>query len=284
MIGRDNVIDALFRSHSIRKVDGRRGLRRLLGNVTRFYRVHHRRKARRISLTSFLSRISLLASRSGSGRRRTGGIAVVAIRTTGNLRFQGIFIIKLRRSLFPSTVSGSGPETIRRRHHLFCITVAHTRRGYMLARTEDHCHGNRDAVYSPDHFLGSVSPGCVCASTSTIAAGNLLTAHHSSIFRRPGTVRKRTCISPITRTIKQRTHLAQVRATSLSSTPSSSSTPTLSNLRIKTGIQRSHFKRNRMATVRKRKNGTGTAISFTRFNRGRLLLGFTHLAVIRWVN
>lgn len=136
-------------------------MRRLIGNVHSFYSNHRRRKDPRILLSSCLSRVTLLASRSRRRKRTRPGIALVAVRSTGKLRFPGIFIIKLRRGLFPDPLSSTSCQTLRRRHHLFCITIAQTRSRYCLSCTGDHfgCKGVR--FYGPDHFLGSVSIHCL---------------------------------------------------------------------------------------------------------------------------
>ncbi len=160
MIRRTNVVASLVRSAAIRKRDHLRGIRRLVSNVRSFIHSHRRRNSRTVKLSSFLDSITLLASRSDRSSSASG-IALVAIRTTGKLRFSAMFVINVRRRLFPSVVTCSDIERVRRREHLLCMTVAHTRGHYFLSCTGDHFHCKGIRCNVPDEFLGSVSHKCV---------------------------------------------------------------------------------------------------------------------------
>lgn len=307
VIHRSNVVGRVCRDGSPRGLDHRRGVRRLVGNVRSFYTAHRRRKGRGVLLASFLSRISLLASRSGRGRKSTRGVALVAVRSTGNLRFGGIFMIKVRRGLFPDTLSLGSCGRLRRRHHLFCITVAHTRRRYCLSFTGDQfgCKGVR--FDDPDHFLGSVSMRFLGlprrrrvtqeVSRETDHFYHRRGRHTThSLFSRPtsrssckhsssGVSNNRGAFlikrEPGIRVVHPDVPhgLAGINPRAISGP---STTEGLSiGMRTKRIVRRRHFKVNSIVGIRKVNRGDGTAIHFQGTKRGRLLLGFTQFGIIR---
>ncbi len=153
---RDKLVTRTVSSAAPRRLSHGSGLGRVIATIRRFYRRGIGHNSGRITLIGFLGRITLVAARSRRGTSRLRAMALVAIRTTGKLRCPCIFVINTRRGLFPDSIYRDR-HSIRRRHHLVCITVAQTGRHYAVDCTGRHfvCKGCRCS--GPDHFLRSVS-------------------------------------------------------------------------------------------------------------------------------
>lgn len=162
VVERDEVDRSVVSNGGTSSLTHRRGLRRFLDNVRAFITKHRRRKqVSRTCLASCLRSITLLASTSDRKRGSRPEISLVAIRTTGNLRFTAIFMMNLRRGVFPDPLTTISIERLRRRHHLLCMTVAHTRGRYVLAGTGGHFQCNGVRFSGPDHFVSRVSTDLV---------------------------------------------------------------------------------------------------------------------------
>lgn len=301
VVHRSNVVGSIYRSASPRGLDEGRGVRRLIGKVGSFYTLQRRRNGPGVSLASFLSRVTLLASRSSSGTSSKRGVALVAIRSTGKLRFGGMFIIKLRRGLFPDKVTKSSPHTLRRRHHLFCITVAHTRRRYCLSFTGAHFHCKGVRFKDPDHFLHSVSIRCLRLPRRTKIDHSI--SRNTKHFHER--VRKNFAhsTSPSHTSFNDDSSRRHTHPGTRVVTPdipeglggidtidkdddtrsTTSGTTSIAKMHTKRVVRRRHFKLNRIVGIRKAKSGTGTAVRFGGTNSGRLLLHFTHFGIVGWV-
>lgn len=294
VVHRSNVVGSIYRSGSPRGLDHGRGVRRLIGNVDSFYTRQRRRKGLGILLNSFLSRISLLASRSSSGSKSSRGVALVAMRSTGKLRFGGIFMIKVRRGLFPDNVINSSPQTLRRRQQLFCMTVAHTRRRYFLSCTGAHFQCNGVRFNDPDHFLGSVSVHFLHLPRSTKVFHEMrrrtITFHERGTENFTPSGRGTPCkkgrhisMQPGRRVVTPAIPhgLGQITPSTGATDASLSSNKSTGHVRRKRLVRRRHFNLNRILGIRNRKSGTGTAVHFGGTKSGRLLLHFTHFGIVK---
>ncbi len=302
VVHRDNVVHRVCNSAAPRKVDQGRGIRRLMGNTRSFMERHGRRNGNmRMNMTSCLRRMSLLDSVSRSSDKRDQGLALVAIRSTGKLRFPIIFMMKLRRRLFPDTVTNSDLQRVRRRHHLFCMTLAETRGRYVLAFTHDQFEFNGARFNGPDHFLSRVSDHCLEFSRGAptlketapvrsgsgsnrgqkFCGGGVMGPGQATARKRASIVLHMSKVGPLKQTILSRGG-RRLRDSYVRGVPSSAGIGARKGLRINDQVVRRHFNRNIIGTLSKGNRGTGTAISFVRAKAGRLLLHFTHFQVIRW--
>lgn len=114
-----------------------------------------RRRSTSFRLSSFLRSITLITSVSSCGRS-SSTIILVALRSTGKLRFPVIFVPKVRRDIFPNGRSIFGRRSLRRRHHLTCINVAETGRGLCLLGTHHEVLCNAAGHGRTSHFLHRV--------------------------------------------------------------------------------------------------------------------------------
>ncbi len=141
----------VLRNRNRRNESQLRGIVRLSSGVLRC-----RLRGSTPALSRFLRRVTLVDSVSNLSNSGSG-IILVAMRSTGKLRFRGICLINVRRNVFPNRRSVVNKvDRVRRRHHLVCITVAHTGEHLFIAGASAHVLCKHAAHGLPSHFIGRV--------------------------------------------------------------------------------------------------------------------------------
>ncbi len=150
------IVNDIYQDRQPENMSRQENIEELMNGIHDFCAMREEEGNENISLSDFLSEVSLLSDQDTDKSTDGEKITLMTIHSAKGLEFRNVFIVGLEENLFPSSMSGDSPRAMEEERRLFYVA---------LTRAEDHCflsyakirlHYGKTEFANPSRFLRDI--------------------------------------------------------------------------------------------------------------------------------
>ncbi|WP_455586299.1 ATP-dependent helicase [Bacteroides sp.] len=130
IIRQSGIINDVCQDNSPENLSRKENVEELVNGINDFCAVRQEEGNNNVSLTDFLSEVSLLtdqdSDKDGDGEK----ITLMTVHSAKGLEFHNVFVVGMEENLFPSGMAGDSPRAMEEERRLFYVAIT---------RAEEHC-------------------------------------------------------------------------------------------------------------------------------------------------
>ncbi|WP_321517221.1 UvrD-helicase domain-containing protein [uncultured Bacteroides sp.] len=124
------IVNDIYQDRTPENLSRQENIEELVNGIHDFCAMREEEGNENISLSDFLSEVSLLSDQDTDKSGDEPKITLMTIHSAKGLEFRNVFIVGLEENLFPSSMSGDSPRAMEEERRLFYVAIT---------RAEDHC-------------------------------------------------------------------------------------------------------------------------------------------------
>jgi len=124
------VVNDIYQDRTPENLSRQENIEELVNGIHDFCAMREEEGNENISLSDFLSEVSLLSDQDTDKSGDEARITLMTIHSAKGLEFRNVFIVGLEENLFPSNMAGDSPRAMEEERRLFYVAIT---------RAEDHC-------------------------------------------------------------------------------------------------------------------------------------------------
>lgn len=288
VVKESGIISTLFQDRSVEGISKQENLQELLKGIAEFCELRREEGVEQVSLTDFLSEISLLTDQDNDKDEQANKVTMMTVHAAKGLEFRNVFVVGLEEELFPSSMSKDNPRAVEEERRLFYVAITRAEENCVLTYAKSRFRNGQSAMCSPSRFLKDIDvqflelPADSSADTFAAARERFECPAFSSPFQQPRAVEKEepSFISPVAQA-QQRQRLRKVETATSSPVPSSAPASDLSGLRVGAKVRHDRFGEGEVIAIEGDGGNAKATVAFTHFGQKQLLLKFARLTIIK---
>lgn len=131
IIRQSGIINDVCQDTSPENLSRKENIEELVNGINDFCALRQEEGNPNISLTDFLSEISLLTDQDSDKADDGEKITLMTVHSAKGLEFKNVFVVGLEENLFPSGMVGDSPRALEEERRLFYVAIT---------RAEEHCY------------------------------------------------------------------------------------------------------------------------------------------------
>ena len=124
------IVNDIYQDRTPENLSRQENIEELVNGIHDFCAMREEEGNESISLSDFLSEVSLLSDQDTDKSGDEPKITLMTIHSAKGLEFRNVFIVGMEENLFPSSMSGDSPRAMEEERRLFYVAIT---------RAEDHC-------------------------------------------------------------------------------------------------------------------------------------------------
>lgn len=124
------IVNEIYQDRTPENLSRQENIEELVNGIHDFCAMREEEGNENISLSDFLSEVSLLSDQDTDKSGDEPKITLMTIHSAKGLEFRNVFIVGMEENLFPSSMSGDSPRAMEEERRLFYVAIT---------RAEDHC-------------------------------------------------------------------------------------------------------------------------------------------------
>jgi len=125
------IVNDIYQDRTPENLSRQENIEELVNGIHDFCAMREEEGNENISLSDFLSEVSLLSDQDTDKSGDEARITLMTIHSAKGLEFRNVFIVGLEENLFPSSMAGDSPRAMEEERRLFYVAIT---------RAEDHCY------------------------------------------------------------------------------------------------------------------------------------------------
>lgn len=130
IIRQSGIINDVCQDTSPENLSRKENIEELVNGINDFCAVRQEEGNPNISLTDFLSEVSLLTDQDSDKEGDGEKVTLMTVHSAKGLEFRNVFVVGLEENLFPSGMAGDSPRAMEEERRLFYVAIT---------RAEEHC-------------------------------------------------------------------------------------------------------------------------------------------------
>lgn len=130
IVKQSGIVHDIFQDRTPENMSRQENIEEMMNGVHDFCAMREEEGNENISLSDFLSEVSLLSDQDSDKGEDAEKITLMTIHSAKGLEFRNVFVVGMEENLFPSNMSGDSPRAMEEERRLFYVA---------LTRAEDHC-------------------------------------------------------------------------------------------------------------------------------------------------
>jgi len=130
IIRQSGIINEVCQDNSPENLSRKENIEELVNGISDFGAQRQEEGNMNISLTDYLSEVSLLTDQDSDKDGDTEKITLMTVHSAKGLEFRNVFVVGMEENLFPSGMVGDSPKALEEERRLFYVAIT---------RAEDHC-------------------------------------------------------------------------------------------------------------------------------------------------
>lgn len=143
-------------------------LQELLGGIHEFCESRVEEGEQNISLTDFLSEVSLLSDQDTDKEGNHEKVTMMTIHASKGLEFKNVFVVGLEEDLFPSAMTKSEPKGLEEERRLFYVAITRAEQFCMLTYAKSRFRNGQTNSCNPSRFLKDINPEYLNANAGVL--------------------------------------------------------------------------------------------------------------------
>lgn len=284
VVKQSGIVETLFQDRTVEGVSKQENLQELLKGITEFCDIKREEGEEHVSLSDFLSEISLLSDQDTDRNENPDKVTLMTIHAAKGLEFKNVFIVGMEEDLFPSIMSKDNYKAIEEERRLFYVAITRAEENCMLSYAKSRFRNGQSAVSSPSRFLKDIDPEFIRNSDNR--NDDFFSSERTSfrsplqqpygVEERPVSKQERSFYSE-----KSTTQTVSSKFTSLDkATPPKTSLTEINGLKIGTQIQHDRFGLGQVVALEGAGGDIKARVSFEHIGEKQLLLKFAKFTII----
>lgn len=281
VIRRSGIMNEVSQDNSPENLSRKENIEELINGMHDFCAQRLEEGNTRVSLTDFLSEVSLLTDLDSDKEGDDKKVTLMTVHSAKGLEYPNVFVVGLEEGLFPSNMSGYSPYAMEEERRLFYVAVTRAEKKCFLSFAKARFRYGKMEFSSPSRFLKDIDT-CYLLLPHEMETG--YPTDEDAAFSRSGSERikpftpftgkrdENSFSTAIPRTLK--------RVDSLSATSSSGSSGSLTNLQVGQMIEHERFGVGEVIKLDGSGDNAKATIHFRNAGDKQLLLRFARFKVI----
>ena len=158
IIAKTQLLAILMTDNTPENLAKRENLEELLSGVKEFIETHTEEGNEAISLTDFLSEVSLATDQdtSDNDEQAQERVTLMTVHAAKGLEFSNIFIVGVEEDLFPSAMANSSIEEIEEERRLLYVAITRAKKFCMMSYASSRYRNGTTCTTSPSRFLRDI--------------------------------------------------------------------------------------------------------------------------------
>lgn len=136
-------------------------IQELLNAMNEFVETRQEQGEENISLTDFLSEVSLLTDQDTDKEADNEKVTLMTVHSAKGLEFNHVFIVGLEEDLFPSAMAKSDIRGLEEERRLFYVAITRAKKSCTITYAKSRFRNGQTNAASPSRFLKDIDPSFI---------------------------------------------------------------------------------------------------------------------------
>lgn len=158
IIRQSGIINDVCQDTSPENLSRRENIEELVNGMNDFCAMRQEEGNLNISLTDFLSEVSLLTDQDSDKESDGEKVTLMTVHSAKGLEFRNVFVVGMEENLFPSGMVGDSPRALEEERRLFYVAVTRAEEHCFLSFAKTRFRYGKMEFGSPSRFLRDIEP------------------------------------------------------------------------------------------------------------------------------
>jgi DNA helicase-2/ATP-dependent DNA helicase PcrA len=158
ILSRSGIRDDVYQDRSPENLSRQENLDELLNGMQLFCVDREEAGDEHLSLSDFLSEISLLSDQDNDKTEDEERITMMTVHSAKGLEFKNVFVVGLEEQLFPSGMCSDNPRGLEEERRLFYVAITRAEEHCILSYARSRFRYGKTELGSPSRFLKDIDP------------------------------------------------------------------------------------------------------------------------------
>lgn len=158
IIKRSGIFADVYTDRSPENLSRQENIQELMNGIQEFCLSRQEEGREDISLTNFLSEISLATDQDKTDDEDSDKVTLMTVHASKGLEFNNVFVVGLEEDLFPSAMSKSSEQEVEEERRLFYVAITRSRRNCILSYASSRYRNGQTTALPPSRFLKDIDP------------------------------------------------------------------------------------------------------------------------------
>ncbi|OAV71563.1 ATP-dependent DNA helicase pcrA [Bacteroidales bacterium Barb6] len=150
------IYELLMQDRSVEGIGKQKNMDELLKGIAEFTHIRREEGAEQVSLSDFLSEVSLLTDQDKDTAEQTDRVTLMTVHSAKGLEFCNVSIAGLEEDLFPSTQAKESPCAIEEERRLLYVALTRAKENCTLSYAKSRFRNGKTTLCNPSRFLRDI--------------------------------------------------------------------------------------------------------------------------------
>lgn len=156
IIRQSGIINDVCQDNSPENLSRKENIEELVNGMNDFCAMRQEEGNPNISLTDFLSEVSLLTDQDSDKEGDDEKITLMTVHSAKGLEFRNVFVVGMEENLFPSGMVGESPRALEEERRLFYVAITRAEEHCFLSYARTRVRYGKMEFGSPSRFLKDI--------------------------------------------------------------------------------------------------------------------------------
>lgn len=156
IIRRSGIIGEVCQDNSPENLSRKENIEELVNGISDFCAMRQEEGNPNISLSDFLSEVSLLTDQDSDKQNDGEKITLMTVHSAKGLEFRNVFVVGMEENLFPSALAGNSPRAMEEERRLFYVAITRAEEHCFLSFAKTRYRYGKMEFGSPSRFLRDI--------------------------------------------------------------------------------------------------------------------------------
>lgn len=153
IIRNSGIINDVCQDNSPENLSRKENIEELINGMRDFCAERQEEGNEHISLSDFLSEVSLLTDQDSDKDSNDEKITLMTVHSAKGLEFRNVFVVGMEENLFPSSMAGDSPRALEEERRLFYVAITRAEEHCYLSYAKTRMRYGKTEFGSPSRFL-----------------------------------------------------------------------------------------------------------------------------------
>ena len=153
IIRNSGIISDVCQDNSPENLSRKENIEELMNGMRDFCAERQEEGNEHISLSDFLSEVSLLTDQDSDKDSNDEKITLMTVHSAKGLEFRNVFVVGMEENLFPSSMAGDSPRALEEERRLFYVAITRAEEHCYLSYAKTRMRYGKTEFGSPSRFL-----------------------------------------------------------------------------------------------------------------------------------
>ena len=153
IIRNSGIINDVCQDNSPENLSRKENIEELMNGMRDFCAERQEEGNEHISLSDFLSEVSLLTDQDSDKDSNDEKITLMTVHSAKGLEFRNVFVVGMEENLFPSSMAGDSPRALEEERRLFYVAITRAEEHCYLSYAKTRMRYGKTEFGSPSRFL-----------------------------------------------------------------------------------------------------------------------------------